>query len=580
MKFEELKIILKRLYKEYVKKHLKRILLALILSIIVAASTSGIAWLLDPAVKKIFIEQDKIFAWTIPILIIVAFSSKGLSLYFARVNIIRVGEEVAGALQKKIASNILTSDIQTLDNRHSGKYISNIMYDTHHVQSLVSTGVLNLMKDTFSVIALVSLMFYQNWKLALFAILMMPLAGGLAKSLGKRIGKATSKAGISSGNLASFLTEIFKGSRMIRIYQKEEEENKKANKVIDDLVEKNIKIGSIMIRATPIMESLTGFMIAGFIIFSGKLIASGELGVNNFFSFLAAMMLAYQPIRSLATINLVAYQGGAAFKRIVDIIDREIKIKEVSNSQKLKLKNSNINFNKISFKYDSTSEQAVKDINIKIKGNTMTAFVGHSGAGKSTILNLLPRFYDPQEGVIEIDNQNIKEVALSSLRKNLSLVSQDVILFDDTVKNNVAYAKNNATDEQIVKACKFAAADEFINKLPNSYNTMIGENGVRLSGGQKQRISIARAVLKESPIILLDEATSSLDAESEEIVQNAINNLTKNKTTLVIAHRLSTIHNANKIFVMKSGRIVNSGDHQFLIKNCEEYQSLYNRQLK
>ena len=580
MKFEELKIILKRLYKEYVKKHLKRILLALILSIIVAASTSGIAWLLDPAVKKIFIEQDKIFAWTIPILIIVAFSSKGLSLYFARINIIRVGEEVAGALQKKIATNILTSDIQTLDNRHSGKYISNIMYDTHHVQSLVSTGVLNLMKDTFSVIALVSLMFYQNWKLALFAILMMPLAGGLAKSLGKRIGKATSKAGISSGNLASFLTEIFKGSRMIRIYQKEEEENKKANEVIDDLVEKNIKIGSIMIRATPIMESLTGFMIAGFIIFSGKLIASGELGVNNFFSFLAAMMLAYQPIRSLATINLVAYQGGAAFKRIIDIIDREIKIKEVSNSQKLKLKNSNINFNKISFKYDSTSEQAVKDINIKIKGNTMTAFVGHSGAGKSTILNLLPRFYDPQEGVIEIDNQNIKEVALSSLRKNLSLVSQDVILFDDTVKNNVAYAKNNATDEQIVKACKFAAADEFINKLPNSYNTMIGENGVRLSGGQKQRISIARAVLKESPIILLDEATSSLDAESEEIVQNAINNLTKNKTTVVIAHRLSTIHNANKIFVMKSGRIVNSGDHQFLIKNCEEYQSLYNRQLK
>ena len=580
MKFEELKIILKRLYKEYVKKHLKRILLALILSIIVAGSTSGIAWLLDPAVKKIFIEQDKIFAWTIPILIIVAFSSKGLSLYFARINIIRVGEEVAGALQKKIASNILTSDIQTLDNRHSGKYISNIMYDTHHVQSLVSTGVLNLMKDTFSVIALVSLMFYQNWKLALFAILMMPLAGGLAKSLGKRIGKATSKAGVSSGNLASFLTEIFKGSRMIRIYQKEEDENKKANEVIDDLVEKNIKIGSIMIRATPIMESLTGFMIAGFIIFSGKLIASGELGVNNFFSFLAAMMLAYQPIRSLATINLVAYQGGAAFKRIVDIIDREIKIKEVSNSRKLELKNSNINFNKISFKYDSTSEQAVKDINIKIIGNTMTAFVGHSGAGKSTILNLLPRFYDPQEGVIEIDNQNIKEVALSSLRKNLSLVSQDVILFDDTIKNNVAYAKNNATDEQIIKACKFAAADEFINKLPNSYNTMIGENGVRLSGGQKQRISIARAVLKESPIILLDEATSSLDAESEEIVQNAINNLTKNKTTLVIAHRLSTIHNANKIFVMKSGRIVNSGDHQFLIKNCEEYQSLYNRQLK
>ena len=580
MQLEELKIILKRLFREYVRKHLKKILIALILSIIVAGSTSGIAWLLDPAVKKIFIEQNKVFTWSIPILIIIAFSSKGLSLYFARMNIIRVGEEVAGALQKNLANNILTSDIQTLDNRHSGKYISNIMYDTHHVQNLVSTGVLNLMKDSFSVVALVSLMFYQNWKLALFAILMMPLAGGLAKSLGKRIGKATSKAGISSGNLVSFLTEIFKGSKMIRIYQKEKEESDKASQVIDDLVEKNIKIGSVLIRATPIMETLTGFMIAGFIVFSGKLIASGELGVNNFFSFLAAMMLAYQPIRSLATINMAAYQGAAAFKRIIDIIDKEIKVKELPNAPKLNLKNSDIRFNKVGFKYDTTDVKAIKDINIEIKGNTMAAFVGHSGAGKSTIINLLPRFYDPQEGFIEIDNQNIHNVSLSSLRKNLSLVSQDIILFDDTVRNNIAYANANASEEEIVKACQFAAADDFIRKLPNGYETIIGENGVRLSGGQKQRISIARAILKESPIILLDEATSSLDSESEEIVQNAINNLTKNKTTLVIAHRLSTIHNADKIFVMNNGRTVNSGSHEFLIKNCKEYQSLYNKQLK
>ena len=580
MKFQELKILLKKLFNEYVKKHFKRILLALVLSIVVATSTSGIAWLLDPAVKEIFIEQNQTYAWSIPLLIIIAFTSKGLSLYIARLNIIRVSQEVSGELQKKIANNILVSDIQTLDNRHSGRYISNVLFDTHQVQNLVGNGMLNLMKDSFSVIALVSVMFYQNWKLTLFAILMMPLAGGLAKSLGKRMGKATTKAGESSGNVTSFLSEIFKGSRMIRIYQKEDYENDKAKNVIDDLVEKNIKIGAVLIRATPIMETLTGFMIAGFIIFSGKLISSGEIGVNNFFSFLAAMMLAYQPIRSLATINMAAYQGAAAFKRINEIIDQQIKIKEVAESPKLFLENTNIKFDNVGFKYENTEKKAIKSINLNIKGNTMVAFVGHSGAGKSTIINLLPRFYDPQEGKIEIDGQNIKNVSLSSLRKNISLVSQDIILFDDTIKNNIAYAKDNASMDEILRACKFAAAEEFIEKMPEKYNTLIGENGIRLSGGQKQRLSIARAVLKESPIILLDEATSSLDADSEEIVQNAITNLTKNKTTLVIAHRLSTIHNADKIFVLKDGNIVDSGNHNFLIDNCEEYKSLYKKQLK
>ncbi len=580
MKFEELKQILLRLYKEYVRKHLIKILIALFLSILVAGSTSAIAWLLDPAVKKIFIEQDRTLAWLIPILIIAAFTTKGLSLYFARMNVIRVGNEVAGEIQKQVANNILTSDIQTLDNRHSGKYISNIMFDAHQIQNLVSTGVLNIMKDSFSVVALVSLMFYQNWKLALFAILMMPLAAGFAKSLGKRIGKAVGQAGELSGQLTSFLSEIFQGSKMIRIYQKEDEESKNADKIIHDLVEKNIKINSVLVRATPIMETLTGFMIAGFIFFSGKLIAAGELEVNNFFSFLAAMMLAYQPIRSLATINMAAYQGATAFKRISGIIDKEIKIKNEDYLPSLQINKTDINFDNVGFQYTTTNSKAVKNINIKVKGGSMSAFVGHSGAGKSTIINLLPRFYDPQQGKISIDNQDIKKVSLYSLRKNISLVSQDIILFDDTVRNNIGYANSLASQKEINDACKFAAAHEFIEKLPMGYETKIGENGIKLSGGQKQRISIARAILKKSPIILLDEATSSLDADSEQIVQNAILNLTKNKTTLVIAHRLSTIHKADQIFVIKSGEVINSGNHEYLIKNCEEYKSLYEKQLR
>jgi len=580
MQLNETLIIIKRLYKEHVKRHLKKLLIALFLSVVVGASTSAIAWLLDPAVKKIFIEQDRTLAWLIPIAIFFAFSSKGLSLYFARLNVIKVGATIAGELQKRIAKVMLFADIQTLDNRHSGKYISNVQYDCGVVHSLVSVAVLNIMKDTFSLIMLVSLMFYQNWKLASFAIIMMPLAIMFAKNLGKRIGKVQEEASEITGDFTTYLSEIFKASKMIRIYQKEKNEFENAEGVIEKLLRKNIKIASVMIRATPIMETLTGLMIAGFIFFSGKLISSGELEVNNFFSFLAAMMLAYQPIRSLATVNMVVYQGAAAAKRIFSVIDHPIKTKYDDTLPVLKIKKSKIKFENISFQYLNTKEKAVKNINLEIEGGSMVAFVGQSGAGKSTIINLLPRFYEPQEGKIFIDDQDIHKSSLYSLRKNISLVSQDVILFDDTIKANIAYADTEAYEDEIIKACQFAAADAFINKLPDGYQTFIGENGVRLSGGQKQRISIARAILKKSPIILLDEATSSLDADSEQIVQNAISNLIKDKTTLVIAHRLSTIHNADKIFVFKNGSIVDSGSHNTLLKDSKEYRSLYEKQLK
>ena len=580
MEFQELKKIIKRLYKEHIQFHLKRIILCLFLSICIAATTSSIAWLLDPAVKKIFIDKNQTLAWVIPIAIVVVFALKGLSLYFARININIVGQRIAGELQKKIAKSILFTDVQTLDARHSGRYLSNIQFDSGQVSHFVSTGVLNLMKDTFSVILLVSLMFHQNWKLASFAIFMIPLAGGFAKNLGKQVGKATTRASKLSGDMTVFFNDILRGSRMIRIFQKEDREKENADNVITDLVNKNIKVTAIMLRATPIMEALTGIMIAGFIFFSGKLINSGELGLNNFFSFLAAMMLAYQPIRSLATINMVAYQGAAAAKRIYDVIDKPIEIKNEDHLPDLKMNKCDISFEKVSFKYATTEEKAIDNIDLKIEGGKITALVGRSGAGKSTIINLLPRFYDPIKGEIKIDGQNTKKINLKSLRSKISLVSQDVTLFDDTIKNNIAYADVEASQEDIEEACKFAAADEFINKLPEKFNTNVGENGVRLSGGQKQRISIARAILKKSPIILLDEATSSLDTESESVVQNAINNLIKGRTTIVIAHRMSTIHNSDKIFLLKDGKIISSGDHEYLINNSTEYKSLYKNQLK
>ena len=579
MKLEEVIYYLKRLYRNYVKKHMWRVFTALLFSVVIAGTTSAIAWLLDPAVKKIFIDNNRTYALIIPIAIVVVFAAKGVSLYFARYLIIVLGYRVVQEIQGQMAEHVLLSDTQSLESKHSGKYISSFMYDVGQIQSLISTGVLNLMKDTLTLTTLLIVMFYQNWKLALFSIIMMPLAAVFAKSLGKRMGKATTAGAESAANFTTILTEILKGAKIIKIYQREEIEQEKSKMAIKDLADKQITIGRVLIRATPIMETLTGIMIAGFIYFSGFLIASGEIGINNFFSFLAAMMLSYQPIRSLATLNMAVYQGTAAAKRVFNLVDEKIQIKNEKTLPKIKINGANIKFKDVSFQYKSGKDSAVKNINLQIDGGKITALVGHSGAGKSTIMNLIPRFYQQQEGKILVDEQDINEVSLYSLRNKISLVSQDIILFDDSVENNIKYANINATDQEIKKACNLAAADEFINSLPEKYKTIIGENGVRLSGGQKQRLSIARAILKNAPIILLDEATSSLDAESESKVQNAIFNLTKNKTTLVIAHRLSTIKKADSIIVMKNGSIVGSGKHEDLLKESKDYESLYSKQV-
>jgi subfamily B ATP-binding cassette protein MsbA len=572
--------IFKRLIKTKVNKYFKRLVFALILSVIVALSTAATAWLLDPAIKKIFLDKDLSMLYLIPIAIVVAFSTKGISLFLARATTIKVGLDISRDLQQEMAETILKSDVHTIEDKHSAKFISNFIFDTQLMRELVSTALLNMMKDTLTLTFLICLMFYQNWRLAIFAILMIPCAAIISKSLGKRMGKAAREAQEHSGNLARFLSEILKASKVIKIYQKENFEYGRAKKFIHELIEKLKKMTIIQIRATPIMEILTGFIIAGFIYYSGYLVMEGKIGINNFFSFLAAMMLAYQPIRSLASINIVVNQGFSAAKRIFEIIDTKISIREDENSKNLTIKDASISFKNINFSYPSSDQHAVKNLNLVIKGGSTAALVGHSGAGKSTIFNLLPRFYDPQIGTILIDDQNIGKVSLQSLRKNISLVSQDIILFDDTVIANIAYANLNASKEEVMEAAKLAAAEDFVNNLPNKLETVIGENGVRLSGGQKQRLSIARALLKNSPIILLDEATSSLDAESENQVQRAISNLTKNKTTIIIAHRLSTIVKADTIFVLSNGEIVASGKHKELLNTSKIYKNLYDKQLE
>ena len=572
---------IKRLFFDYTKKHIKKILLSVFFALLVAGSTSGIAYLLDPAIEKIFIEKDQALIIIIPIFIIIAFAVKGFSLYLAKVLMIGVSEEVRKDLQCDMLNNLIAADTRLIDGKHTGKFISNITNDVSHITNLISTAVLNIFKDSLTLIGLLTVMFFQNWKLALIAIIMIPLATFAARTLGKRISKVATEQMLKAGILNTYLIELFKNHKLIKIFQQEKYENKRAEKFINDVKEKTVKIATVYVRSSPIMETLTGIMIAVLIFYSGKLVLKNEIDINNFFSFLAAMMLAYQPVRSLATLNITISQGLSAATRILPVIDEKSELQENKNSAEIKVNAGDVEFKNVSFKYEKERKNnTLNSVNIKMLGGKMTSIVGHSGAGKSTILNLIPRFYDAISGDIEIDNQSIYNCAISSLRKNISLVSQDTTLFDDTIRNNIAYANLDASQKEIEEAAKYSFASEFIEKLPNKYETIIGENGTRLSGGEKQRLSIARAMLKKSQIILLDEATSSLDAETENKIQDAINFLTKDRTTIVIAHRLSTILNSDKIYVIDAGKVVDEGTHDQLLANSKVYKNFYEKQIK
>ena len=572
--------IIKRLFKTYTKNYVNKILISVFFSLLVAGSTSSIAWLLDPAIEKIFVEKDQSLILIIPGLIILAFATKGISLYLSKVIMIKVAHNVQKNIQSDLVNSLVKADTKLIDKKHSGKFISNLTFDVSMITNLVSTGLLNVTKDTLTLIGLLSVMFFQNWKLSLVALIMIPLAGFFAKNLGKRMEKVTTELQEKAGDLTAYLFEIFKNHKLIKIFQQENYEGERSDKFLNEIKEKSEKTQIVLVRASPIMEVLTGIMIACLIFYSGKLIISNELGINNFFSFLAAMMLAYQPVRSLATLNITINQSLSASKRVLPIIDHKNEIFEKNSDQELKIVQGDIDFKNVNFKYDTKEDSALNLINLKIKGGKMTSLVGYSGAGKSTILNLIPRYYDCNSGDILVDKQSIYKSKLSSLRKNISLVSQDVTLFDDTIKNNIAYADLNASENEIKKVAKLSFADDFIQKLPDKYDALIGENGLRLSGGEKQRISIARAMLKKSKIILLDEATSSLDAETENKIQQALSILIKDRTAVIIAHRLSTILSSDSIYVINNGKVIENGTHSELLSNSKIYKNFYQKQIR
>ena len=570
--------LIKRIFRTQVKRHLTQFIIIFLFIIISAMATSAVAWLLDPAIKKIFIEKNRTLLVIIPALIILAFVIKSISTYIIRIKTIKISFNIIKNIQILMADKILKSDTSFIISKHSGKFISNFTNDTQILLNVINGIAITSVKEFVTLIALLGLMFYQNWQLSILAIIMIPVAAFFSKKFGKRMEKFVNQSLQASEVFTKFLSEILKSTTVIKIFQKEDKELDNFKNVIEDRVEKMTQVERTRLGATPIMETITGIAIAIVVFAGGYLSIKDEIEVGSFFSFLTALMLAYQPVRALAGVNIGINEGLIAAKRIYELLDNQNNISNDPKKNNLVIKNKNIAFENVSFIYPDGT-QALRNITFSIKGGSTIALVGKSGSGKSSFINLIPRFYNVSEGKISIDEQNINEVNLSSLRKEIALVSQETVLFDDTVEANIRYGRLDASKEEVLAASKNAAADEFIKELPNGYSTIVGENGVKLSGGQKQRISIARAMLKNSSIILLDEATSALDSESETKIKYAVDNLIKNRTTIIIAHRLSTIKNANKILVLSDGKLVSEGTHNELIEKSELYKKLYNQEI-
>jgi len=569
--------LVKRLFNDYVRSYKFYIAMAVICMVFAAATTAANAWIMQPVLDDVFLDKNKDMLMILPIAVLIIAIVKGFSEFGQSVLMLLVGQRTIGDIQKDMYASLMKADLSFFHNNPSGNLVARFISDVNRLRHSVTTTLTGIAKDTLTLIFLVALMFYRDWELASIAFLIFPLAIYPITRIGRMMRKISAATQNKIGEFSTLLNQTFQGSRQVKAYGMEGYEGERARDYIDEITRLIFKSSRRSTILRPIMEALGGIAVAGVVLYGGIKVIDGETTPGTFFSFLTAFFLAYRPLKSLAGLNAVLQDGLASAERLFRILDIEPKIQDRNNSKTIENVKGTIEFKNVEFAYEN-KDYILKKISLLIPRGKKIALVGPSGAGKSTILNLIPRFFEVEKGQVEIDGIDIKEIKIGSLRSSMALVSQEINLFDDTIRSNIAYGKLDSSEEEIIAAAKKSASHDFITKLPNGYNTTVGEHGVKLSGGQRQRIAIARAMLKNAPILLLDEATSSLDTESERYVQEALLELMKNRTTLVIAHRLSTVINADTIYVIDSGKIAESGTHLELLKNEGVYSRLYTQQ--